>query len=141
DHWVVEPEQALSIIGDRTGHYWGDLCAWNRDQISDCDRIYPGQRFRLFSPDPPAAEPSSAGTYRGQTPVATWERLAECESGGGWAANPGSGCCGGGQLAQVPWVGYGGEECGRRADLVARWDQMTVAKRVYRTGYAGCAPQ
>jgi len=143
NHWIVEPGQTLSIIGQRTGHPWQDLCSWNRDQISDCDLIYPDQRLRLIPPEGSLATPQQQDSvgYHGQTSVQTWEQLAQCESGGDWSANTGNGFYGGVQFEQETWDSYGGGAFAIRADLASKWDQMTAAERVYRTGYGGNGPQ
>lgn len=40
--------------------------------------------------------------------VATWDELAQCESGGDWAADTGNGFFGGVQFTQQSWVAVGG---------------------------------
>ncbi len=37
-----------------------------------------------------------------------WEAIAQCESGGNWAANTGNGYYGGLQISQTTWDEYGG---------------------------------
>ena len=38
----------------------------------------------------------------------TWNRLAQCESGGRWHINTGNGYYGGLQISKPTWNGYGG---------------------------------
>lgn|GEM_PF-3014882 len=62
--------------------------------------------------------------------TATWDRLAECESGGDWMANTGNGYYGGLQFAAQTWRDYGGTVYAPRPDLAARAQQITVAERL-----------
>ncbi|MGQ0831347.1 MAG: transglycosylase family protein, partial [Microthrixaceae bacterium] len=39
---------------------------------------------------------------------ATWERMAQCEANGDWAANTGNGYYGGLQFSLTTWESYGG---------------------------------
>jgi resuscitation-promoting factor RpfB len=56
-----------------------------------------------------------------------WDQIAECESGGNWAANTGNGYYGGLQFNLSTWQAYGGQS---RPDLVSREQQIAVAERV-----------
>jgi putative cell wall-binding protein len=47
-------------------------------------------------------------TYRYRHAVATWERLAQCESGGNWAINTGNGYYGGIQFSLSSWRAVNG---------------------------------
>ncbi|WP_405751602.1 transglycosylase family protein [Streptomyces sp. NBC_00012] len=60
----------------------------------------------------------------------TWDRVAECESGGAWSADFGNGYYGGLQLSQDTWKAYGGEAYAERADLASRAQQIEVAEKV-----------
>ncbi|RKN08689.1 transglycosylase family protein [Streptomyces radicis] len=60
----------------------------------------------------------------------TWDRAAECESGGVWSANSGNGYFGGLQLTIAMWEEYGGLEFAGRPDLASRAQQITVAERM-----------
>ncbi|MFB9388930.1 transglycosylase family protein [Streptomyces coeruleoprunus] len=75
---------------------------------------------------------------------ATWDRVAECETGGMWSADLGNGYYGGLQLSQETWQAYGGAEYAPRADLASRAQQIDVAERVLAARGAGawetCAP-
>ncbi|MFI1186852.1 transglycosylase family protein [Streptomyces californicus] len=61
---------------------------------------------------------------------ATWDRVAECESGGTWSADLGNGYYGGLQLSQETWSAYGGTEFAPRADLASRSQQISIAEKV-----------
>ncbi|SCF88025.1 transglycosylase family protein [Streptomyces sp. Ncost-T10-10d] len=60
----------------------------------------------------------------------TWDRVAECESGGMWSADLGNGFYGGLQFSQETWKAYGGEAYAPRADLASRAQQIAVAQKV-----------
>ncbi|MFE7353649.1 transglycosylase family protein [Streptomyces sp. NPDC057543] len=60
----------------------------------------------------------------------TWDRVAECESGGMWSADLGNGFYGGLQFSQETWKAYGGESYAERADLASRAQQIAVAEKV-----------
>jgi hypothetical protein len=60
----------------------------------------------------------------------TWDRLAECESGGNWHTNTGNGYYGGLQFSQGTWNAFDRDEFARRADLASKGEQITVAERV-----------
>ncbi|MGW3500338.1 transglycosylase family protein [Streptomyces globisporus] len=62
--------------------------------------------------------------------AATWDRVAECESGGMWSADLGNGYYGGLQLSQETWSAYGGTEFASRADLASRSQQISVAEKI-----------
>jgi resuscitation-promoting factor RpfA len=58
---------------------------------------------------------------------ATWDRLAQCESGGNWAINTGNGYYGGVQFNLATWRAYGGTGLPSNA---SRGQQIAVAERV-----------
>ncbi|MFE7039485.1 transglycosylase family protein [Streptomyces atratus] len=60
----------------------------------------------------------------------TWDRVAECESGGMWSADLGNGFYGGLQFSQETWKAYGGQTYAARADLASRAQQIAVAEKV-----------
>ncbi|AZM46421.1 hypothetical protein DMB38_11850 [Streptomyces sp. WAC 06738] len=60
----------------------------------------------------------------------TWDRVAECESGGLWSADEGNGYYGGLQLTMDMWQEYGGEEFASQPDYASRAQQITVAERI-----------
>lgn len=75
---------------------------------------------------------------------ATWDRVAECESGGSWSADFGNGSYGGLQLTQEVWKAYGGEAYASRADLASRAQQIAVAEKILGArgpqAWPSCAP-
>ncbi|MEZ3181492.1 transglycosylase family protein [Streptomyces pimonensis] len=60
----------------------------------------------------------------------TWDRVAECESGGSWSQNTGNGYYGGLQLTQDDWEGYGGLDYAASPDQASRGQQIAVAERI-----------
>ncbi|MET9801486.1 transglycosylase family protein [Streptomyces sp. NPDC006368] len=74
----------------------------------------------------------------------TWDRVAECESGGAWSADMGNGFYGGLQISQETWDAYGGTQYALRPDLASRAQQIAVAEKVHAaTGvkaWETCAP-
>ncbi|WP_338059797.1 transglycosylase family protein [Streptomyces natalensis] len=58
----------------------------------------------------------------------TWDKVAQCESGGMWSANSGNGFYGGLQLTQEMWDQHGGSAYAERPDLASRAEQIAVAE-------------
>jgi resuscitation-promoting factor RpfA len=72
--------------------------------------------------------------------AATWDRLAQCESGGNWSINTGNGYFGGLQFHPATWRGHGGGEFASSAHQATREQQITVAERVLATQGWGAWP-
>ncbi|MFJ7769177.1 transglycosylase family protein [Streptomyces sp. NPDC097107] len=62
---------------------------------------------------------------------ASWDRVAECETGGAWSQNSGNGYYGGLQLSQDVWERYGGTEYAPSADQASRSQQIRVAEKLH----------
>jgi resuscitation-promoting factor RpfA len=60
----------------------------------------------------------------------TWERLANCESGGNWHINTGNGYFGGLQFSDGTWDGNGGNRYAKRADRATKAEQIVIAEKV-----------
>ncbi|MEU7718555.1 transglycosylase family protein [Streptomyces tibetensis] len=60
----------------------------------------------------------------------TWDRVADCETGGAWSENSGNGYYGGLQLSQEDWESHGGLDYAESADLASRSQQIAVAERI-----------
>ncbi|EST26519.1 hypothetical protein M878_27055 [Streptomyces roseochromogenus subsp. oscitans DS 12.976] len=60
----------------------------------------------------------------------TWDKIAECESGGSWSANSGNGYYGGLQISQDDWDKYGGTQYADSADQASRSQQIAVAEKI-----------
>ncbi len=68
-----------------------------------------------------------APTTNYATGSSAWDRIAQCESGGNWAANTGNGYYGGLQFNLSTWRSYGGVS---RPDLTSREYQISIAEKV-----------
>lgn len=77
----------------------------------------------------------SAGTARADS--MNWDAVAQCESGGNWAANTGNGHYGGLQFKQATWSSNGG--FGSPA-LASREEQIRVAENVLASQGPGAWP-
>ncbi|MEU9154008.1 transglycosylase family protein [Streptomyces sp. NPDC048417] len=60
----------------------------------------------------------------------TWDRVAECESGGSWSMDTGTGYYGGLQMSQDDWDAYGGQEYAGTPDQASRSQQIAVAEKI-----------
>ncbi len=60
----------------------------------------------------------------------TWDRVADCETGGAWSQNSGNGYYGGLALSQEDWENHGGLDYAPSADLASRSQQISVAERI-----------
>lgn len=73
----------------------------------------------------------------------TWDKVAECESGGSWSADTGNGYYGGLQISQEDWDKYGGGQYAYSADEASRSQQISVAEKILAdrgtTPWATCA--
>jgi resuscitation-promoting factor RpfC len=69
----------------------------------------------------------STGVASAAPAAPNWDAVAQCESGGNWAANTGNGEYGGLQFKPATWAAYGG--VGNPA-AASKQDQITVANRV-----------
>ncbi|WP_308346469.1 transglycosylase family protein [Streptomyces sp. ISL-66] len=87
------------------------------------------------------ALPLFAATGASAAETTTWDKVAECESGGTWSANFGSGSYGGLQFTQEQWKSAGGLDFAPRADLASRSQQIAVAERVLASQGPAAWPQ
>ncbi len=69
-----------------------------------------------------------------------WDQVAQCESGGNWAINTGSGYQGGLQFSPSTWAANGGTQFAPSADQATKEQQITVAERVLATQGKGAWP-
>jgi len=83
-------------------------------------------------PAPAVVQPIASGTgYNDPSNPAAWDRLAQCESGGNWAANTGNGYYGGIQFSVGSWQGVGGSG---RPDQASRETQIAMGQRLWNQG-------
>ncbi|MFI9720641.1 transglycosylase family protein [Streptomyces sp. NPDC052396] len=76
------------------------------------------------------AMPLMAASGAQAADAATWDRVAQCESGGLWSADSDNGFYGGLQLTRSMWEQHGGTEFAPRPDLASRAQQIAVAERI-----------
>ncbi|MGW7270182.1 LysM peptidoglycan-binding domain-containing protein [Streptomyces sp. NPDC054864] len=90
------------------------------------------------------AIPLLGATSASAADAATWDKLAECESGASWSADAGNGYYGGLQLSQQTWEDYGGLDFAPSADQASRSQQISVAEKVLDDqgpeAWPSCAP-
>lgn len=90
------------------------------------------------------AIPLLGATSASAASTATWDKLAECESGGSWSADAGNGYYGGLQLSQQTWEDFGGLDYAPSADQASRSQQISVAEKVLddqgAKAWPSCAP-
>jgi resuscitation-promoting factor RpfA len=108
--WMGRPRAARTIVSSLTGLLLAGLVG-------------------VVSP-----APAQAATGR------TWDRLANCESGGRWHLNTGNGYYGGLQFSGPTWRAYGGRKFARNAHRATRAEQIRVAERVRRNQGWGAWP-
>ncbi|GGC78719.1 transglycosylase [Tersicoccus solisilvae] len=77
------------------------------------------------------------GTQANAADEATWDRVAQCESGGNWSTNTGNGYTGGLQFVQSTWEANGGTGSPANA---SKSQQIAVAERVLATQGWGAWP-
>ncbi|MFE3941357.1 transglycosylase family protein [Streptomyces sp. NPDC059118] len=88
------------------------------------------------------AVPLMGATSASAASVATWDAVAQCESGGNWSINTGNGYYGGLQFSQSSWAAAGGTQYAPRADLATKAQQIATAERLLDMqgpGAWGCA--
>jgi LysM repeat protein len=81
----------------------------------------------------------TAGTAQAAS-GSTWDRLAQCESGGNWSINTGNGFSGGLQFTPSTWRAYGGSAYASSAYKAGRSAQIAVAERVLASQGWGAWP-
>jgi resuscitation-promoting factor RpfA len=77
--------------------------------------------------DAPVAPADATNTADSGTPVSTWDKVAQCESGGNWATSTGNGFHGGLQFTASTWRSFGGSGMPHQA---SHTEQIAVAERV-----------
>ncbi|MGW4807277.1 transglycosylase family protein [Kitasatospora sp. NPDC004272] len=81
----------------------------------------------------------TTGTASAAT-VATWDKVAQCESSGNWSINTGNGFYGGLQFTSSTWAEFGGTAYASRADLATKDQQIAVAEKVLAVQGPGAWP-
>ncbi|MGW2043727.1 transglycosylase family protein [Streptomyces sp. NPDC001858] len=80
-------------------------------------------------------QPASAAS------VATWEKVAECESSGNWSINSGNDYYGGLQISASTWAAYGGHDYASNAHLATKKQQILIAEKILAGQGAGAWPR
>ncbi|MFC5666443.1 transglycosylase family protein [Kitasatospora misakiensis] len=81
----------------------------------------------------------TAGTASAAS-VATWDKVAQCESTGNWSINTGNGFYGGLQFTNSTWAAFGGTSFAPRADLATKDQQIAIAEKVLAVQGPGAWP-
>ncbi|MEV0374930.1 transglycosylase family protein [Streptomyces sp. NPDC050636] len=76
------------------------------------------------------AVPLMAATSASAASVSTWDKVAQCESGGNWSINTGNGYYGGLQFSNSSWAAAGGTQYAPRADLATKSQQIAAAEKL-----------
>jgi hypothetical protein len=74
---------------------------------------------------------ASGSGYADPSNPAAWDRLAQCESGGNWAADTGNGYYGGIQFSLSSWQAVGGTGYPNQA---SRETQIAMGQRLWNQG-------
>jgi Transglycosylase-like domain len=79
-------------------------------------------------PQQPAAAPAPAQPVSGGS--VNWYAIAQCESGGNWAADTGNGFYGGLQFTLSTWDAYGGQQYAAMPNEASASAQIAIAEKV-----------
>ena len=72
--------------------------------------------------------------------VATWDKVAQCESTGNWSINTGNGFYGGLQFTSSTWAAFGGTAYAPQANLATKAQQIAIAEKVLASQGPGAWP-
>ncbi|WP_435833226.1 transglycosylase family protein, partial [Kitasatospora purpeofusca] len=84
-----------------------------------------------------AAPPASAAS------VATWDKVAQCESTGNWSINTNNGYYGGLQISKSTWDAFGGRQYAAYPHQATKQQQILIAEKILAGQGAGawsCSP-
>ncbi|MEU6475996.1 transglycosylase family protein [Streptomyces sp. NPDC047017] len=70
----------------------------------------------------------------------TWDKVAQCETGGSWSTDNGNGYSGGLLLTQDDWETYGGLQYASSPDRASRSQQIAVAEKILADRGPGAWP-
>ncbi|WP_344325738.1 transglycosylase family protein, partial [Streptomyces macrosporus] len=76
----------------------------------------------------------------GAASVSTWEKVAECESGGNWSINTGNGYYGGLQFSLSTWRAYGGTQYADYPHQATKQEQILIGEKVLAAQGEGAWP-
>ncbi|GAA1174730.1 nucleoid-associated protein YgaU [Kitasatospora gansuensis] len=86
------------------------------------------------------ALPLLSATGAHAAPVDTWDKVAQCESGGNWSINTGNGFYGGLQFTPSTWKAFGGQSYAPQANQASKGQQIAVAEKVLASQGPGAWP-
>ncbi|WP_138414980.1 resuscitation-promoting factor [Sinomonas gamaensis] len=127
---LVKNYQVLTVDGREAG----------RTLVSQNVTVQPVAQKILVGTKPkpaPAAAPTSTDAPAMMN-EAMWDKIAQCESSGNWAANTGNGYYGGLQFDISSWMANGGGQYAPNASLATKAQQIAVANTYYAK--AGLSP-
>uniref|UniRef100_UPI0018FE8F4A transglycosylase family protein n=1 Tax=Streptomyces sp. NRRL WC-3742 TaxID=1463934 RepID=UPI0018FE8F4A len=86
----------------------------------------------------------SGGTAHAAS-LSTWDKVAQCESGGNWSANTGNSYYGGLQFAASTWNAFGGQRYAPYANQATKVQQIIIAQKVLaaqgQNAWRDCGPK
>ena len=82
----------------------------------------------------------AATTSADAASLRTWNKLAQCESGGRWHINTGNGYYGGLQFSDPTWDAFKGPRMANRADKARKKAQIRTAEKLKRVQGWGAWP-
>ncbi|WP_269462837.1 MULTISPECIES: resuscitation-promoting factor [Pseudonocardia] len=121
--WRVTYDQGDEVSRERIGA--------GQDTPATPRVVKVGTKKKVEEPAPES--PSAPAVSNG----GSWDKLAQCESGGNWSINTGNGYHGGLQFNKQTWQAYGGGKYAPTADKASREQQIDIAENVRddRGGY------
>ncbi|GAA4983929.1 transglycosylase family protein [Kitasatospora paranensis] len=85
--------------------------------------------------------PLAVGGQASAASVSTWDKVAQCESGGDWAIVSSNGLYYGGlQFSQSTWLAYGGGRYAQYANRATKQQQIEIAEKVLASQGEGAWP-
>lgn len=92
------------------------------------------------------AAPLLASTPASAASVATWDKVAQCESSGNWQIIDRSGTYFGGlQISMPTWRAFGGTQYAARADLATKQQQILIGEKILagqgQGAWPNCGPR
>jgi uncharacterized protein YabE (DUF348 family) len=108
----------------------------SRTLVSETVSVQPvTEQVTVGTKPKPVAETAAGANTGAAAPAmmneAMWDKIAQCESSGNWAANTGNGYYGGLQFDIRTWIGSGGGAYAPNASLATKAQQIDIANRVY----------
>ncbi|MFD9124398.1 transglycosylase family protein [Kitasatospora sp. NPDC059571] len=82
----------------------------------------------------------AAANTASAAPATTWDKVAQCEATGNWAANTGNGFYGGLQFTSGTWGAFGGHAYAANAHQATKAQQIAIAEKVLAAQGPGAWP-